>query len=81
MSLRPADYAWMTLIAGVVAWEALAPQGELLSEGVDRQLLRHPILTRTVILLTAAHLLNALERKPLKWLDVYAHAARIGRHT
>jgi len=79
MHLRPADYAWITLITGVVAYEAAAPKNELLSEAVDRQLIRHPIATRIAVLLTAAHLLNALDRGPLKWLDVYAHVARIGR--
>jgi hypothetical protein len=76
--LHPSDYAWAVLIAGVVAWEIFSPPGELLSEAVDRYLVRHPVLTRAAILITAAHLLNALEVRPLQWIDIYAHIARIG---
>lgn len=60
MKLRPSDTAWIALGAGVIAYDAACPKGELLSEGVDRYLLRRPWVTRLVIAVTAAHLLNLL---------------------
>lgn len=56
--MAAADRAWVALAAGVIAYEVAAPRGELLSEGVDRYLLRRPWLTRLVIAGLAAHLLN-----------------------
>ena len=60
---RPSSIAWMTLGASVAAYEYLAPDGELLSEAVDRGLEgRHKYLVMGGIALTAAHLLNTFER-------------------
>ncbi|MGH3956493.1 MAG: DUF7427 family protein [Mycobacterium sp.] len=58
--MRTADRAWLALGAGIVAYELAAPRGELLSEGVDRYLARRPWLTRAVVVVLAAHLLNVL---------------------
>lgn len=55
-----ASKGWAILGAGVLAYEILCPEGELLSEGVDRALERHPTLTRLAIGATALHLLNML---------------------
>lgn len=55
-----AKNGWLALGAGVLAYEILCPEGELLSEGVDRALERHPTLTRLAIGATALHLLNML---------------------
>lgn len=57
--MRAADKAWLAMAAGVLAYELAAPDGELLSDGVDRYLDRHPWLTRAVIAATALHLINA----------------------
>ena len=57
-SLRPADWAWTVLAAGVLAYELAAKPGELLSEGVDRYRQHHPALTSTVIVYLALHLLR-----------------------
>lgn len=53
---------WLAVLAIVVAYEALAaPTGDqLLSHGVDRALVTHPILTRAAILITAGHLINLI---------------------
>lgn len=50
---------WFGIIAGVVAWDALAP--ETLSEAVDRALdSRGRFIAIGSIAITAAHLLNVL---------------------
>lgn len=61
--MRPADRAWIGIAAAVVAYEAGAPRGELLSQGVDRYLLRRPWLTRAVVCYLGAHLLNVIPER------------------
>lgn len=78
MSLRPSDKAWIALFAGVLAWDLLAPPDEMLSEAVDRYMVDHPIIVTTAVGITAAHLLNLLDRRPWCWIDVFAHLARMG---
>ena len=58
--LRQGDLGWLGLAAGVVAYELAADDGELLSEAVDRYLTHRPVLTTTVIAVTAAHLANLI---------------------
>lgn len=60
MVLRPSDRAWVILTAGIIAWDVWCPPGEMLSEGVDRYMLRHPWITRGVVALVALHLCNHL---------------------
>lgn len=76
MKRHAADTAWVALAAGVVAYELSAPRGELLSEGVDRYLESRPLLTRAVVAVTAAHLLNLL---PQRVDPFYRVAALFGR--
>ena len=54
---------WLAVLAIVAAYEALAaPTGDqLLSHGVDRALITHPVLTRAAIIVTSLHLLNILD--------------------
>jgi hypothetical protein len=63
VKLRHADIAWIILATYVIAYDANCKDGEQLSHGVDRYLLRRPWLTRAVVLTTSAHLLNLLPRK------------------
>lgn len=72
---RPADRAWITLAAGILTWEILAPDGELLSEAVDRYRRRHPWLTATVITYISAHLLRVVPRH----VDPLHRLASLGR--
>lgn len=53
-------HLWCVVGVVVVVAEAIAPPGELLSEGVDRALEKHPLLTRAAIEITARHLTNDL---------------------
>lgn len=64
--IRPelsAKRAWVGIGLLVAAYELLAPEGELLSQGVDRALDKHPVLTTTVIGATALHLVNLLPER------------------
>lgn len=54
---------WTALFFGVLAYEALAPKGELLSEGADRGIERHPYAVRALFIITALHLSNLLNPK------------------
>lgn len=51
---------WLAVAGLVTAYELTCPDGELLSEGVDRALQKHPVLTTLAIGYTAAHLANIL---------------------
>ncbi len=55
-----AEIAWAALSFAVVCYEVWAPKGQLLSEGMDRALERHPVLTRAVVAAVALHLVNAI---------------------
>lgn len=68
-----AGHLWLTLAGTVTLLEVIAPDGQLLSEGVDRGLERHPVLVRAAILITAAHLLNWLPER----LDPFARLPRV----
>ena len=54
--MRHGDVAWLALAAAVLAYEAAAPAGQLLSQRVDTYRSRHPVLTHLVITYIALHL-------------------------
>lgn len=63
--MRTSEKAWIGLAAGIFAYDVLCPEGETLSEGVDRAL-EHPkgrIAAIGAIAITSAHLLNILPEK------------------
>ena len=47
--LTRADWGWLAMVAGILAYEVSAPEGQLLSHGMDRYLERHPWATRAVV--------------------------------
>lgn len=55
-----AKQAWALLAAGILAYEFVCEDGELMSEGVDRALKTHPVSTRLAIAVVAFHLGNVL---------------------
>ena len=61
--MKPSDYAWVTLGAGVLAWDVLCPKGELLSQAVDRYRQHRPWLTHLVIIYVALHLTRTWPRR------------------
>lgn len=58
-----AGKGWAAIGLGVLAYEILCPDGELLSEGVDRALEKHPAATRLAIGAVALHLMNVLPER------------------
>lgn len=61
--IRPeltAKRGWLAVGALVGAYELAAPEGQLLSEGVDRALEKHPLLVTAAVGSVALHLLNAI---------------------
>lgn len=74
--MRPGDRAWLALAAGVIAYEAWAPNGELLSQACDRYRQRHPVLSHLIILYIPLHLARLWPERidPLTQL-----ASRLGR--
>lgn len=73
---RPADYAWMTLAAGVLAWDLLCPPDELLSQAMDRYRRTRPLFTHLAVGYVALHLLR---RWPRQADPLYQVANRLGR--
>lgn len=57
---REAALGWVVVGAVVLTYEVIAPDGQLLSEGIDRALEKHPIATRIGVGLVAMHLLNLI---------------------
>jgi hypothetical protein len=61
-----AGKAWAGIAAGVIAYELAAPEGELLSEGVDRAM-EHSSLARAAVYAaigcTALHLINMIPER------------------
>lgn len=76
--MRAADWGWLGVGAGVLAYEAHAARldWELLSEAADRYRLRHPILTDLTICYLALHLLRAI---PPRWDPLHLLAERVSR--
>ena len=70
------------LIGGIVAAHEIAcPSGELLSEGADKALERHPVLTTLAIGTVALHLANLLPSKldPLHQTVNFIRGVRHGK--
>ena len=58
--MKPGTAAWVATIGGILLYEALAPEGQLMSESVDRALIRHPIVVRIALAAVCLHLANLL---------------------
>lgn len=76
-----AERAWAAMVASIIAYEVAAPPQQLLSEGIDRLLIRHPIATHAVIGVTALHLLNLLPDRadPLHMISANHHLRKVRR--
>lgn len=75
--MKPADRAWLALLAAVVGYEAAAAvQGwELLSEAADRYRRRRPVLTHVAVAYLGAHLLR---RWPARIDPLHRIAVKLG---
>lgn len=80
--ITPVHIGWFATVSVVVAYEIVAPEGMLLSEGMDRALVSHPIATRLVVAVVAMHLLNLLPERidPLHRLAAARKPLRVRRH-
>jgi hypothetical protein len=58
-----ARQAWALMAAGVLGYEVVCKDGQLLSQCVDEWLVSRPILTRTAIAALALHLGNAVPER------------------
>jgi hypothetical protein len=58
-----ARQAWALIAAGVLGYEFVCKDGQLLSECVDEWLVSKPILTRAAIAALALHLGNAVPER------------------
>lgn len=76
---HPSNVAWGVLAAGVTAYEILAPEGELLSEAVDRALDRPYARYMAIgaVAVTACHLLNIFEHFGIEHLDPIHQLGRL----
>ena len=80
MEIRPSTAAWLTIGAGVAAYEYACPDGELLSEAVDRGLEgRYKYLVMGGIAVTAAHLLNVFDKLDCNQLDPFTYLSKVRR--
>ena len=68
-----AKRAWGAILGSVAVYEAVCKDGELLSEGVDRAIEKHPVAVPLAIGYTAAHLCNILPQK----LDIFHYATEL----
>ena len=75
--MKPADWAWVGVGVGVLAYEAVAArkEWELLSEACDRYRAQHPWITVGLIGYLSAHLTRLIP-KPLDPLHVVARRMR-----
>ena len=73
--MKHGDAAWAAIGLAVLVYELSAPPGQLLSEAVDKYRDRHPILTNSLIVFLAGHLLRIWPRPidPLHQLAVRAN--------
>lgn len=55
----------------VVYHEAACEEGQLISQGFDRALEKHPVLVRVLVLITAAHLINWLPKQVDPYHGIY----------
>lgn len=74
--MTPAGYAWCGIGGFVLAYNLAAEDGETLSEGADRVLLRHPWLVRLCAYSVASHIVNAVPVRydPIHWVFTAARA-------
>lgn len=60
MAYLTAGNGWKSLIAAIAVYEVVCAEDELLSHGVDRLLVKHPVWPRVAVFFVAFHLVNWL---------------------
>jgi hypothetical protein len=64
------ERSWLLVLAGVIAIDAFAPEGQTLSEAVHRLKARHPALVWAAVIATGIHFL-AGDHPQISRVDVY----------
>ncbi|ANA86305.1 hypothetical protein SEA_LOZINAK_149 [Gordonia phage Lozinak] len=75
----PGSRAWAVIALFTLYHELRCAEGELLSEAVDRAIIRHPVLTRLLFAVIMLHLNNWIPTK-LLFLDPFHQAAVLTKH-
>lgn len=57
------SWAWTGLAAGVITYNTLTKDGQMLSEQADRWIEKHPLFTRMAVAVLAAHVANVAPRR------------------
>lgn len=79
--MQSRDRAWCALVGGFLAYDLCAREGQTLSEGFDSYIQARPRVSRAVVLVFVAHLINLvpdrydplsriyllLKRRKVKW--------------
>lgn len=74
--MKHGDYAWAAIAVGVIAYEAGAPSGQLLSQRMDCYRSRHPLIAHVAVGYVALHLLRWW---PQPFDPLHKLAARMGK--
>lgn len=61
--MQPADRAWLTLAAGVIAWDVVCPHDEMLSDASARYTKNHPLAWGGLVIYIAGHLIHVWPRR------------------
>lgn len=75
---QPGTLAWLALGIGIITYEIHAPEGQLMSEAVDRALERSAVskaITLAAIGCTALHLANLLPER----IDIFKQGCELLR--
>jgi hypothetical protein len=66
MRLRAADKAWLVLAAGILAWDIVCEDDEMLTEASRRYAKAHPVVAHAVVASVALHLTDLVRPR---WAD------------
>jgi hypothetical protein len=79
MAYLTASNGWKGLIAAIAVYEVVCAEDELLSHGVDRLLVKHPVWPRMVVLAVALHLINWIPQRVDPVSKLFHVTRRVGR--
>ena len=78
MAYLTAGNGWKGLIAAIAIYEVVCAEDQLLSHGVDRLLVKHPVWPRMVVLAVALHLINWIPQR-VDPVSMLFHVTRMSR--
>jgi hypothetical protein len=78
--LQQSDYGWLAVLGVVVVAEVTGGSDQMLSHGAARYKAAHPVLTTTIVLTTAFHLLEWLDDEVDPFHRTYELVRRFRRH-